>query len=443
MPYSLPEALDLTGAAAPQIVAFSGAGGKTSLMFALAGALPGKIIVTTTTRMAREQLRFAAEALPAAFSRYPDISCIACTRISAIVGPDVEGDKVGGVGPEVPGQLLAQPGVSFVLVEADGARMLPIKAPAAHEPVIPPQSSLVVPLAGIDALGQPIMAVAHRPHLLASLLGKRARDLIAGQDLATLLTHPQGGLKNVPPGARVIPVINKVENEWQLHAARGAAQAMLHEARIQQVLIAATERTEPVVEVHKRVSAVILAAGESTRMGEAKLLLPWGETTVLGRTIANVQAAALFESLVVSGAGAEAVTAIAAEAGLSFVFNAHYAAGEMLSSLQAAIPHLSPQSEAVLVMLADQPLVEAETINEIIAAFWRGEGDIIAPQFASRRGNPVLIGRRHFEELLALPPGSAPRDLLRNHAVYLLPVQSPSVLQDIDDPQTYRRLRPQ
>ncbi len=442
MSYTLPQALDLAHTNSPQLVAFTGAGGKTSLMFALAGALPGKIVLTTTTRMAREQIQFAAESIPAAISRYPSISSIACTRITAIIGPDVEEDKVAGVGLEVPGQLLAQPDVSFVLVEADGARYLPLKAPADHEPALPAGANLVVPVSGIDALGKPIAATAHRPQLAAALLGKDENDLVEALDLATLTTHAQGGLKSVPPTARVIPTINKVENKAQLEAARSTARAMLGESRIQQVLIAAAERPDPVVEVHKRVTAVILAAGQSTRMGRSKMLLPWGETTVLGRTIENSQQSAVFDTLLISGAQAADVAEIAGAAAVPVLFNENYVAGEMLSSLNTAVRHLSPQIAAVLVILGDQPLVEAGTINQILAAFWRGEGEIIAPQFAGRRGNPVLIGRRFFDELLALPAGAAPRDLLRKHPPLLLPTASESVLLDIDDPQEYERLRP-
>lgn len=442
MPYTLAEAFNLTQTDSPQMVAFTGAGGKTSLLFALAGSLPGKIVITTTTRMAREQIQFAAESIPAAVSRYPSISCIACTSISAIVGPDVEDDKVSGVGLEVPAQLLAQPDVSFVLVEADGARMLPLKAPAAHEPALPATSDLVVPVAGIDALGKVITATVHRPELAAALLGKGVDDLVEAQDLATIVTHPQGGLKNVPLAARVIPAINKVENEAQLQAARDAARAMLREPRIQQVVITAVERPQPVVEVQKRVTAVILAAGESSRMGRPKLLLPWGETTVLGRTIQNVQDSAVFDSMVVSGAQAHEVAEIAQAAGVPVLFNEQYVAGEMLSSLQTAVRHLPATIDAVLVMLGDQPLVEPQTIDAILAAYWQGEGEIAAPQFDSRRGNPVLIGRRYFDELLALPPGAAPRDLLKKHHVHLVPVESESVLLDIDDPDEYERLRP-
>ena len=423
-------------------MAFTGAGGKTSLLVALAGTLPGTLVITTTTRMARAQIEFAAESLPAAVSRYPSISCIACTRISAIIGPDVEEDKVAGVGLEVPAQLLAQPGVSFVLVEADGARMRPLKAPAAHEPAIPPQSDLVVPVVGIDALNRPIRLTAHRPERVAELLGKDLDDQVTALDLALIVNHPQGGLKNVPAGARIIAAINKVETKTQLAAARVAAGAMLQEARIQQVVIAAAEQAQSVLEVHKRVRAVILAAGESSRMGRPKLLLPWGDSTVLDQTIRHVQESAVFDSLVVTGAGAERIAQIAGQWGVPTLFNEHYAAGEMLSSLQTAVSRLPENIAAILVMLGDQPLVEPETIDQILAAYWQGKGEIIAPQYGRRRGNPVLIGRPYFQDLLSLPPHAAPRDLLKKNPVHLVNVDSQSVLLDIDEPRDYDRLHP-
>lgn len=115
----------------------------------------------------------------------------------------------------------------------------------------------------------------------------------------------------------------------------------------------------------------------------------------------------------------------------------------MLSSLQTAVSQLPHSSSAVLVMLADQPMVEPSTINILLEAYWQGRGGIIAPVYGSRRGNPVLIDRCHFDELLALPSSAAPRDLLKRHEVYLVPVQSQSVLQDIDNPEDYQQFKPQ
>ena len=451
MSYTLAQAFDLTHTdspklmspqlVAPQLVAFTGAGGKTSLLIALAGNLPGTLVLTTTTHMARAQIEFAAATLPAAVSRYPNISCIACTRISLITGPDVEDDKVAGVELGVPAQLLAQPGVSFVLVEADGARMLPLKAPAAHEPAIPSGSDLVIPVVGIDALNQPIASTAHRPERVAELLGKRVEDPVEALDFAAIVTHRNGGLKNVPAGGNVIPAINKVESAEQLEAARRAAGAMLDEPRIRQVVITAVECPDAVLEVHKRVRAVILAAGESSRMGRPKLLLPWGNSTVLGQTIRNVQESEVFDSLVVTGAQAEAITRVAGEMGVPALFNQQYAVAEMLSSLQTAVSQLPGDIDAVLVVLGDQPLVVPKVINQILHAYWQGKGDIIAPQYRSRRGNPVLIDRRYFKDLLSLPPGSAPRDLLRKYPVHHVEVASQSVLLDIDEPADYDHLQ--
>ena len=190
--------------------------------------------------------------------------------------------------------------------------------------------------------------------------------------------------------------------------------------------------------------AIVLAAGLSRRMGESKLLLPWGQTTILGQTLTNVLASSVDAVLLVSGFQRELVEAMAAARGVSTVYNADYATGEMLSSLQCGLRQLPDTTGAVLVMLGDQPLISGETIDLILAAHRNGAGSLVAPGFGKRRGNPVLIARRHFSELLALPPGSTPRELLRKHPqeLVLVPVESDSVLQDIDSPESYERLRP-
>jgi len=333
--------------------------------------------------------------------------------------------------------------VNFVLVEADGAKMKAIKAPADHEPVIPPQTTLVVPLVGMDVLDQPIAEAAHRPRLLASLLGKSLADRLEPADIALLLKHPDGGFKSIPHGARVIPIINKVENEAQLPAARLIAKSVLEKPAVRQVILGRSAANARIAEVQRRVTAVVLAAGQSKRMGRLKTTLPWGMTTVLGQTIRNLQESAVHDILVVSGYRAQQIEAIAQEAGVSTVHNPDYARGEMLSSLQTAVAGLPANCTAVLVMLADQPMVGPLVIDQLLAAYWRGDETLIAPVYGGKRGNPVLISRQHFSELSALPPGSAPRELLKRHPVHLVALNSDSVLQDLDSPQDYDRHRPE
>jgi len=426
-----------------QLVAIVGGGGKSSLMFSLAHALSGRVITTTTTRIFAAQMNRAPVVCDYSSSELQN--CLAagleqyghCLLVGA-----VQGEKATGV--DLPGHLLARADVDYVLVEADGSRMKPCKAPADHEPVIPPDANLVIPVAGIDAVGGRLVDVAHRPERVAELTGLRLNETITAPALATLLSHPAAGLKNVPAGARVIPLINKVETPSQLAAAREVAWQVLSQEQVDRVIIAAIHRPQPLGETHRRVTAVVLAAGESARMGQNKQLLPWGDTTILGQVLANLQASAVNEIVVVTGHEQQRVARVAAEAGARAVYNPDHKAGEMLSSLQVAVEQLPLNREAVLVMLADQPMVGPESINCLLEEYWQGGGELIAPTYQGRRGNPVLIGRHYFAELLALPRGEAPRTLLRAHdgAVNLVPVDSPGILHDMDTPGQYERWRP-
>ena len=179
-------------------------------------------------------------------------------------------------------------------------------------------------------------------------------------------------------------------------------------------------------------------------MGRTKPLLPWGPTTMLGQTLTNLLGSQVDEALVVTGHDAAEVGKVAAAHGVRAVHNAAYATGEMISSVQAAIGALPEDCAGVLVVLADQPLIPTAIFDQVIAAFRAGKGEIVAPVYRQQRGHPVLFGRRFFPALLALPPGAAPRDLVRDHAdeLYLLPVESDTILLDLDRPEQYERFRP-
>lgn len=233
---------------AGELVAFVGGGGKTSLMMALARELAAagrRVIATTTTRVAA----WEAESLPAVWRDGEPESALAHhlqQHNLCMVVARAAGDKAPGVPLTVPGRLLARHDVDVVLVEADGAQRLPVKAPAEHEPALPPETTLLVPIAGIDALDGPIAEVAHRPHLVARLLDKDVHEKLTPAGVARLLTHPDGGLKSLPPATRAIPFINKVETTEQLAAAKEIAQVALDGGRVARVVIGAAHRTAPV-----------------------------------------------------------------------------------------------------------------------------------------------------------------------------------------------------
>lgn len=446
--WSLPGALAIHGPKA--LVAITGGGGKTSLLFALAAVLPGRVVLTTTTRIFAAQMALAPAVCPA-----DDLSALGDMLDThgrcLVIGP-VVGEKAAGVDPALPAALLVRPDVDYVLVEADGSRMRPVKAPADHEPVIPPATTHVIPVAGIDALDGPLATVAHRPERIRAMLGPANSgdgvitpdDHLTADGLATLLAHPAGGLKGAPIGATVIPLLNKVETAPQAEIARKVARDILDRSpRVSRVVLGAVRTAQPVREVWRRVGGVVLAAGESARMGRNKLLLPWGECTVLEQTVVQAQASQLAGLVVVTGHEAASVAMLPGLAGLTQLQNPDYAAG-MLTTVQTAVRWAPEAWSAVLVILGDQPMVGPAVIDQLLEAYAKGPAGLVVPRHEGRRGNPVLIDRRYFAELLALPPDAAPRVLLARHSddIAWVDVDDDAILRDLDRPEEYDRWRP-
>ena len=235
------EALALDGESG--LVAIVGGGGKSSLMFALAEALPGRVVMTTTTRIFASQMQLADEVITLADAGWE--ARLSGSGSNLLVVGHVDGDRAVGVPPKLPAQWLAQAGVDWVVVEADGSRMLPVKAPADHEPVVPAECDLVVAVAGIDALEQPIADIAHRPERVAAIAGLEPSDHLTPEALARVLAAPEGGLKNLPVGSRAALLLNKVETSAQREAAHRVAKAALQTPRVERVAIGALRPGSP------------------------------------------------------------------------------------------------------------------------------------------------------------------------------------------------------
>ena len=140
-----------------------------------------------------------------------------------------------------------------LLNEADGSRMRPFKAPAAHEPVIPVGTTLVVPVVGADVFGQTLDAESvHRPELVSALSGAPLGAPITPEIVACVLAHPEGGRKGVTPGVRVVVLINKVESLSDRKPAHETAERLLRDPAIHSVVLAAVRAETPVLEVCAR-----------------------------------------------------------------------------------------------------------------------------------------------------------------------------------------------
>jgi molybdenum cofactor cytidylyltransferase len=192
-----------------------------------------------------------------------------------------------------------------------------------------------------------------------------------------------------------------------------------------------------------RVSAVVLAAGKSTRMGRAKQLLPLGGTTVLVQTIENVRSAGLDEIVLVLGASAEAIRRQLPDpliAGLKIVVNHAYGQG-MASSLREGLSSVAPRSDAALIILGDQPFIQPQTLHQIIGGYRRAGARIVIPSYQGNRGNPVLLDRSVFSEVMALQGDTGCRAIFNNHldAISKVEVEDSGILIDIDSHDDYER----
>lgn len=196
----------------------------------------------------------------------------------------------------------------------------------------------------------------------------------------------------------------------------------------------------------KRVSAVVLAAGRSVRMGEAKQLMRVGERGMLERTLGNVRAGNVDEVILVLGFSAESIRRALPAAlleGVRIVVNEKYESG-MASSLRAGLAAVSPALDAALIVLADQPFVRPETMGSIVERYRESNAAVVVPFYRGLRGNPVLLNRSVFAEAMALEGDVGCRAIFARHAEELLEVdvEDAGILEDIDSREDYERLFP-
>lgn len=180
-------------------------------------------------------------------------------------------------------------------------------------------------------------------------------------------------------------------------------------------------------------------------MGQPKMLLKWGQNTVLGHVISTFRQAGIDDVVVIVGGAREQVEEIVNQSRARSVFNPQYARGEMLSSLQRGVEAQSPQTQGTLIALGDQPQIQEGTVRLICEAFKKNKSRLIVPSFQMRRGHPWLVERSLWSKLLEMNPEQSPRHFLNQFAqeIEYVQVQTPSIFADLDTMEDYHRARPQ
>ena len=183
---------------------------------------------------------------------------------------------------------------------------------------------------------------------------------------------------------------------------------------------------------------VVLAAGLSRRLGRNKLLLPMGLKPIIVWTVENALASSLDEVIVVTGHQHEAVEAAVRRLPVRIVHNPDYAQGQS-TSVKAGVRESSPWNECFVFFLGDQPLIGADVVTALLARYRRDYPLLVAPVFAGKQGNPVLVSARLRKELLGLTGDSGARPLIERHAdaVATVEIDQPAIRMDIDREEDY------
>jgi molybdenum cofactor cytidylyltransferase len=390
-----------------------------------------------------------------------------------VTGP-VEGDRTSGLDPRSLDWLRAacERRGSPLLIEADGSRRRPLKAPAEHEPPIPEFVDIAVVVAGLSGLGKTLGdEFVHRPEAFARLSGLQAGDPVTPEALARVLLHPQGGLKNIPPRARRVALLNQADTPELQATGKTLADAIL--PTFDAAIIASLNPQSAILDqqsnihaVHERTAGIVLAAGESRRMGQPKQLLDYRGQPFVRAVARTALEAGLSPVVVVTGANADAVEAAVRDLPVYIARNPDWEQGQS-TSIRAGLqdltyPHLafghpplpSPVGRgkgragegmgevgSAIFLLADQPQLTPAVLRALVERHSLDLPPVVAPRVGDRRANPVLFDRVTFPALMALTGDVGGRVLFSQYPPAYLPWHDESLLVDADRPEDLKKLR--
>lgn len=422
--------------------AIVGSGGKTSALFRLARQLQGPVLVSTTTHLGDSQLKWADRVIK--IEQMADLAALEdhLPQVTALVGGCVAGeDRWFGPEPLLLEMIkdLAEEHGWPLLVEADGARTLPLKAPADHEPAIPRWVEGVMVVAGLTGLEQPLdRDHIHRPEIYAGLSGLEMGAMVSPEAAARVLLQPQGGLKNIPRDARRVLVLNQADTPEMEAQAQTLSEACLQ--GFERVVITCfLNETNEVKAMRVRTAGVVMAAGGSTRMGQPKQVMNWRGEPLVCHAAKAALAARLTPVIVVTGAASDLVREALTGLPVQVVDNLQWREGKS-SSLRCGVGALPPDAGAAIFLQADQPQVTPCLLRALVERHSLTGAAAIVPLVEGQRTTPVLFDARTFSELAVLQGEQGGQALFSHIHLDYLPWLDGALLIDLDTPEDFQKL---
>ncbi len=450
----------------PAVIAIVGAGGKTTTLYQLGRDYlqdHSLVLLTTSTHLGYDQALAADHHLIHQGNMDETLKEIHSRQgLICLTGEwDAQTQRWRGLGLSALRQLaqdLREKGIPL-LIEADGARGRSLKAPADHEPAIPPFCDRVILVAGLAAIGKPLSQEwVHRPQRFAELSDISMDEIITTETVRRVLVHPLGGRKGIPATATSHVLLTQAETAETEAAANKLSFHLLQQ--FDSVVVAAKGRPLPspsaappempcveagfrdpfhLLAVHEAIAGVILAAGASSRFGQPKPLLIWRGETLVHRAARLALEAELRPVLVVCGAEGDKVAAAVADLPVQVVQNKDWQSGQS-TSIRAALHALGDKGGGAIFLLADQPFISLPLLRALVESHAQNLAPVIAPLVGDKRTNPVLFDRQTFADLLRLEGDVGGRAIFGNYPPQWLYWHDQKLPFDLDTPHDYRKL---
>jgi len=432
-------------------LALTGSGGKTSAILRLGSEWEQQSILAATAHFGIKQTDFAGRHIIWEPSKIPDIETISLDKSLIITGPPRDELILLGVDPQQWEFInkIANIHQIPVFLESDGSKTRPLKAPAHHEPPIPKWVNHVVVSVGLSVVGKSLNEkYVHRPEIFASLTNLPIDHPITINSIIRMLKHPEGGLKNIPAGAHKTVLFNQVDTMKDLSIFQEFEDSLLGSydsiifASLQGVIdrFQVEERPNEVIKTVEKVAGVVLAGGNSKRMGQPKALLTWEGNPFVRACVLQSIAAGLEPIYVIAGNEYNEIMNALRDLPVLVVKNNDWQTGQS-SSVRAGIKALPENVGSVVFQLVDQPQIPQTLIKQMVNEHSLTLSPIVLPESGGRRANPVLFDRATFPDLLQLEGDVGGRSIFSNYSVKTIPWNDELILLDVDTPEDYENLK--